>query len=99
MTETANFKKQQLGGADVATILDNENETLEVVRRTDGTFELIIHNRRAETDTWDDLSVTLKPAHFSVLGSISWMAVEEPPLKDKIMVLHDQTMATLKAAP
>lgn len=72
MAEIANFKKQQFG-ADVATILETADQVLEVVRRDDGTFNLIVHNRRGETDTWDDLSVNLKPQHFSVLGSIASM--------------------------
>jgi hypothetical protein len=77
VTEIAKFQIQQLGGADVATILDNESEVLEIVRRSDGTFELIVHNRRGETDRWDDLSVVLKPQHFAVLGSIAEMAVKK----------------------
>lgn len=98
MTEIANFKIQA-HGADVATILDSDNETLEIVRRTDGTFELVVHNRRFESDTWDDLSVILKPQHFAVLGSIAEMAAPKSDLKDKIMALHDQTVAAFKSAP
>ena len=67
------FQKQQYG-AEVATILDNENETVEVMRRSDGTFELIIHNRRGETDTWDDLTAILKAEHFVELGRVPIMA-------------------------
>jgi hypothetical protein len=69
--EVANFKKEQLTGAMVATILDNENEVLEVLKRSDGKYDLIVHNRRGETDQWDDFTVTLKPAHFAVLGTIA----------------------------
>ena len=72
MAEIANFKLES-SGAEVATILDNENAVLEVMKRSDGTYELTVHNRRGETDRWDDLSVVLKPRHFAVLGSIATM--------------------------
>jgi len=68
--EVAVFKEQSTG-ARVATILDNENEALEVMRCADGKYDLIIHNRRGETDRWEDLTVTLKPAHFAALGTIA----------------------------
>lgn len=78
MVEIANFKKEQFGG-DVATILETENQVLEVLRHSNGLFSLIVHNRQGDTDRWDDMSVTLKPQHFSVLGSIAAMAAPVTP--------------------
>lgn len=69
-----NFKKQHYG-AEVATILNNEQEVVEVVRRTDGDFELTVHNREGESDRWHDLSAVLKPAHFVALGQIAELAL------------------------
>lgn len=70
MAETAKFKRDS-AGADVATIHEADGEVVEVLRCSDGKFELTIHNRRGESDRWDDLSATLKPAHFEALGSIA----------------------------
>lgn len=64
------FNKQTYG-ADVATILDNEDEIVEVLRREDGNFELTVHNRRGGTEGWTDLSAILTPEHFIELGKIA----------------------------
>ena len=68
------FKKQHYG-ADVATVLDNEAEVVEVMRRSDGKFELTVHNRQGESDRWRDISAVLKPEHFVELGKIAEMAL------------------------
>ena len=70
------FTKQQKYGADVATILDNDVECVEVARRTDGNFELTVHNRHGgDSDRWDDLTAVLKPEHFVELGKIAVLSL------------------------
>lgn len=69
MTETAKFKRQRYG-AMVATIKETEHVALEVLARNDGRFVLTVHNRSGEPDRWEDLSVTLEPKHFEMLGSV-----------------------------
>lgn len=68
--ERAEFK-QQAFGADVATILETEDTLVEVVKLPRGQHQLVIHNRRGETDQWDDLSATMAPHHLAALGSIA----------------------------
>jgi Ser/Thr protein kinase RdoA (MazF antagonist) len=70
MSEVAKFEKSA-NYPPTATILDNDNEVLEVVSRQDGSFELTVFNRRGGTDRWDDMSVVLKKEHFEALGSIA----------------------------
>lgn len=70
MTEAAKFEKQRFG-ATVAQIHETDYEAVEVQARNDGKFVLTVHNRRGDTDLWDDLSVTLEPKHFEMLGSIA----------------------------
>lgn len=69
MTETAKFERQRYG-AMVATIKETEHVALEVLARNDGRFVLTVHNRTGEPDRWEDLSVTLEPKHFEMLGSV-----------------------------
>jgi hypothetical protein len=65
----AQFEKQA-GGATVATIRETDDGLLEVQDMGDGTFNLIVHSRRGETDRFDDLSIRLEPKHFTMLGTI-----------------------------
>lgn len=67
---TAKFEKQRFG-ATVAQIHETAFEAIEVQARNDGKFVLTVHNRRGDTNLWDDLSVTLEPKHFEMLGSIA----------------------------
>lgn len=64
------FVKQHYGAL-VATIVETPDTVVEVCQRAGGSFDLIIHNRRGESDHWDDLSAALKPEHFEALGSIA----------------------------
>lgn len=66
----AKFERQRFG-AMVATIVETAHVTLEVLARNDGRFVLTVHNRTGEADRWEDLSVTLEPQHFEMLGSIA----------------------------
>jgi hypothetical protein len=63
--------KKEIYGAEVATIVENEDEILEVLRRSDGKFDLTVHCRRPKTGRWDDLTVVLEPRHFKDLGDIA----------------------------
>ena len=47
------------------------NSIVEVQERNDGTYGLIIHTRRNDSDRWDDLTAYLKPEHFDALGSVA----------------------------
>lgn len=69
MTETAKFERQRFG-AMVATIRETEHVALEILARNDGRFVLTVHNRTGEPDRWEDLSITLEPKHFEMLGSV-----------------------------
>lgn len=69
MTETAKFERQRFG-AMVATIRETEHVALEILARNDGRFVLTVHNRAGEPDRWEDLSITLEPKHFEMLGSV-----------------------------
>lgn len=64
------FKKERYG-ADVATIHEGDDQIVEVLRRKDGRFDLIVHSRRHDTDRWDDLTATLKPADLLALGEVA----------------------------
>lgn len=75
MTEIANFKHEP-GGAEAATILETDDRIVEVQKLNDGAFSLIVHSRRPDSDQWDDLSATLKPRDFAVLGSIATMGAQ-----------------------
>lgn len=63
------FKKERYG-ADVATIHESAEQIVEVVRRDDGLFSLIIHNR-VSGDRWEDLTATLSAAEFIKLGEVA----------------------------
>lgn len=65
----AEFVKQKYG-ADVATILEDTQTVVEVMKRANGTHTLTICSRREEGDRWDDLSADLETEHFEMLGSI-----------------------------
>ena len=64
------FEKQTYGAV-VATILETDDSIVEVQERNDGTYGLIIHTRRNDSDRWDDLTAYLKPEHFDALGSVA----------------------------
>ena len=61
---------KQTYGAIVATIHETDEQVCEVQWHNDGTFGLIVHRRHANSDQWDDLTVYLKPEHFTALGSV-----------------------------
>lgn len=65
----------QSTGARVATIHESEDQIVEVLQRGDGRLDLIVHNRRGDTDRWDDLSAVLKPEEFADLGRAADYAV------------------------
>lgn len=67
---TAKFETQRYGAV-VATIQESENGAVEVQARNDGKFILTVHSRVGETDRFEDLSATLDPKHFDMLGSIA----------------------------
>jgi hypothetical protein len=67
----AEFKKQPLGGAMVATIHETPDGMVEVVARKDGRYGLVVHARRGESDRWDDLSAYLTADEFDALGSVA----------------------------
>lgn len=66
----AKFVKEKYG-ATVATILETDDSIVEVQERNDGVYGLIIHHRRSDRDTWDDMTAYLKPEHFDLLGSVA----------------------------
>lgn len=69
------FRKQRYG-AEVATLLEDDEQAVEVLRRADGDFELTVHIRRGKNpDAWDDLTAVLKPEHFIDLGKIADMTL------------------------
>jgi len=68
-TSAAKFERQRFGAL-VATIVETDHVALEVLVRNDGKFVLTVHNRTGEPDRWEDLSVTLEPKHFEMLGSV-----------------------------
>ena len=72
MTEIANFQTQP-HGAEVATIIETADQIVEVLRHSDGTYDLTVHSRVSDTDRWDDCTARLSPRHFAVLGSIATM--------------------------
>jgi hypothetical protein len=73
MVEIANFKPEYPGGADVAHISTTDAHVVEVQRLHDGRLNLIVHQRHANSDRWDDCSAILTPRDFAVLGSIATM--------------------------
>jgi hypothetical protein len=73
----AKFEKQTYGAV-VATILEADNSIVEVQERNDGAYGLIVHHRREDRDTWDDLTAYLKPEHFDALGSVARRMRGEP---------------------
>jgi hypothetical protein len=81
---TAKFEKQRFG-ATVAQIHETAFEAIEVQARNDGKFVLTVHNRRGDTDLWDDMSVTLGPKHFEMLGSIA----NQRPMSEKPSDISD----------
>lgn len=66
----AKFETQRFGAV-VATILESDYGAVEVQARNDGKFVLTVHSQVGETDRWQDLSATLEPKHFEMLGSIA----------------------------
>lgn len=71
MSNRATFEKQEYGAV-VATILENDNEILEVQKLPDGSHNLIVHRRKNRcSNLWDDITVNLKAEHFQMLGSIA----------------------------
>lgn len=64
------FEKQHYGAV-VATILQTDDSVVEVQERNDGCYGLIIHHRREDRDSWDDLTAYLKPEHFEALGLVA----------------------------
>lgn len=63
------FKTERYG-ADVATIHESADQIVEVVRRKDGFFDLVIHNRVWHTQ-WEDKTATLSAAEFIKLGEVA----------------------------
>ena len=84
MTETAKFEKQRFG-ATVAQIHETDYAAVEVQARNDGKFVLTVHNRRGDTHLWDDMSITLEPKHFEMLGSIA----NQQPMSEKPSDISD----------
>ena len=84
MTETAKFEKQRFG-ATVAQIHETDYAAIEVQARNDGKFVLTVHNRRGDTNLWDDMSITLEPKHFEMLGSIA----NQKPMSEKPSDISD----------
>jgi hypothetical protein len=84
MTEAAKFERQRFGVM-VATITETEHVALEVLARNDGKFVLTVHYRTGEPDRWEDLSVTLEPKHFEMLGSIA----NQRPMSEKPRDISD----------
>lgn len=80
----AQFEKQRFG-ATVAQIHATDYEATEVQARNDGKFVLTVHNRTGEPDRWEDLSVTLEPKHFEMLGSIA----NQRPMSEKPSDISD----------
>ena len=70
------FKTERYG-ADVAIIHESSDQIVEVVRRKDGLFDLIIHVRVWDTQ-WEDKTATLTAADFIKLGQVadSYLCVE-----------------------
>jgi hypothetical protein len=82
----------QQHGAVVATILETDHSIVEVLKRSDNQYELIIHSRRGQTDQWDDLSAPLQPIHFQALGSIA-----ATPLPEEVAQLRQMLGKLLDA--
>lgn len=70
MANVAKFETQRFGSV-VATIQESADGAVEVKARNDGKFILTIHRRVGETDRFEDISATLEPMHFEMLGSIA----------------------------
>lgn len=87
---TAKFEKQRFG-VTVAQIHETDYAAVEVQARNDGKFVLTIHNRRGDTNLWDDMSVTLEPKHFQMLGSIA----DQRPMSEKRSDLSDAHLGLL----
>lgn len=68
--EALKFRKEHYG-ATVATLIDTEDTIVEISARSDGDYELIVHNREGERDTFRDCSALLKPKHFAALGTLA----------------------------
>lgn len=67
--ENLTFRKEHYG-ATVATLIDSEDVVVEISERSDG-YELIVHNREGERDTFRDCSAVLKPKHWAALGELA----------------------------
>ena len=61
------FEKQRYSAV-VATVHESSEQVVEVLRRDDGLFDLIIHNQY--DGSWEDMSVTLDAGEFLKLGQI-----------------------------
>lgn len=70
MVEELKFRKEHYG-ATVATLIDSEDVVVEILARSDGDYELIVHNREGERDTFRDCSAVLKPKHWAALGELA----------------------------
>jgi hypothetical protein len=68
----AEFVKES-GGAVVAELLEDGDQRLEVQNNHDGTATLTVHRQIGGKSYREDLSVTLKPKHFQMLGTIADM--------------------------
>ncbi len=72
MSDTMKLEfKQERYGAEVATVLENDEAIVEVMRMEDGEFQLTIHNRGERSNQWDDLSAVLTTKHFAELARIT----------------------------
>lgn len=74
----AQFVRQELGGALVFTVLENDHSIVEVVDHLNGTYGLTVHSRSESRDQWDDITATLKPQHFAKLGLVALSTTGEP---------------------
>jgi len=61
-------------GAVVATVLETYETIVEVLKRSDGKFDLIIHRRCG--DGFDDLTATVEAGHLIALGSLPTLAIQ-----------------------
>lgn len=63
------FKREYSNGPLVARAYDADGLIVEIVKLPLGKFELIIHNRRGDSDCWDDCSAELPSKWFAEIAA------------------------------
>lgn len=82
----------EAGGAVVATILQDDDQIVEV-QKMEGSYRLTIHSRRDESDRWDDLTAVVLDKHLALIGALT--SPPSTPSEDDLVAAREATISAI----